>query len=106
LENGKRVAARLLGVPFLFLGRKKKRFQHRGLGEEEAGLKDQRYMKECREKKNTHPEKRRVRHPRFDPLPHLLPLVRLLQFLLVFLVDVEDGAVFVEGYVEGFGLLD
>lgn len=23
--------------------------------------------------------------------------------LLVFLVDVEDGAVFVEGYVEGFG---
>ena len=26
--------------------------------------------------------------------------------LLVFLVDVEDGAVFVEGYVEGFGFLD
>ncbi len=24
-------------------------------------------------------------------------------FLLIFLVDVEDGAVFVEGYVEGFG---
>ena len=27
-------------------------------------------------------------------------------FLLIFLVDVEDGAVFVEGYVEGFGFLD
>jgi hypothetical protein len=26
--------------------------------------------------------------------------------LLVFLVDVEDGALFVEGYVEGFRLLD
>ena len=26
--------------------------------------------------------------------------------LLVFLVDVEDGAVFVEGYVEGFGFFD
>src|SRR5579859_2093275 len=30
-------------------------------------------------------------------------ILQLLQFLLVFLVDVEDGAVFVEGYVEGFG---
>ena len=28
---------------------------------------------------------------------------RLKPVLLVFLVDVEDGAVFVEGYVEGFG---
>ena len=27
-------------------------------------------------------------------------------FLLIFLVDVEDGAVFVEGYIEGFGFLD
>jgi hypothetical protein len=25
---------------------------------------------------------------------------------LIFLVDVEDGAVFVEGYVEGFGFFD
>jgi hypothetical protein len=37
------------------------------------------------------------------PLPHLFPLLHLPDFLLVFLVDVEDGAVFVEGYVEGFG---
>jgi hypothetical protein len=62
--------------------------------------------KEKKRRENPHPERRRVRHPCFDPLPHLLPLVHLLQFLLVFLVDVEDGAVFVEGYVEGFGLFD
>src|SRR5467141_4156616 len=39
---------------------------------------------------------KRTPHPAIEE--HRLKLV-----LLVFLVDVEDGAVFVEGYVEGFG---
>jgi hypothetical protein len=97
---GRGLAARRLGVPFLFCTQQRPHTErteeeHRGHGERGAVLKDQRYIEECREKKNP--------LPGFNPLPPLAPLLHSLRCLLVFLVDVEDGAVFVEGYVERFG---
>ena len=92
------MTARDWGVPFLFLKNEREDFDTETT---EGPQSTQR-----REEKTGTPKSTGCGTHGF--ILYFLCFLYLIYFtlLLVFLVDVEDGAVFVEGYVEGFGLFD